>query len=67
MTLQGLVWLAHVSEWDMNPHAADLHLRVRNDEDRGKSPDQRLAYVSEGGFDHYVHGLQQQVRLKTCS
>jgi hypothetical protein len=24
-------------------------------------------WVSEGGLDHYVHGLQQQVRLKTCS
>jgi hypothetical protein len=28
---------------------------------------QGVADVSEGGLDHYVHGLQQQVRLKTCS
>jgi hypothetical protein len=47
-----------------------VEIRYRHDDRTAlveARPSMYVVCVSEGGLDHYVHGLHQQVRLMTCS
>jgi hypothetical protein len=68
LILQGLfwrqLWVAPVSERDVNPHAADLHFPVRDDDHRGKVLVRELCLCPRGDL-RTDHTVERQVKLQS--